>query len=302
MKLRPRPVQALLLLPLLAGLGAVLLLRAPAQAAPRVLAADAFGPVVTAASAAETVIEVKTGEWYYTPKELTVAAGAALSLTLVHEGSAQIPHDIVFDLEGGQKAASKRIRGGEKDVMGFSAPLAPGEYVFYCSVGNHRARGMEGKLIVTSQAVFTVKTGEWYYDPKELKVAPSAAVSLTLVHEGSAQIPHDIYFVLEDGRVAATAKIRGGEMDRLAFVAPAVAGEYVFYCSVGNHRSRGMEGKLIVTGGGGATPEPGQTPTAAPSDPPTRQPEPTATGTGPQPTGTPPRRSIFFPAAFRNHP
>ncbi len=297
MKLRPRPVLALLLLPLLAALGGGLLLQAPALAAPRVLPADAFGAAALAATAAETVIEVKTGEWYYTPKELTVAAGAAVSLTLVHEGSAMIPHDIYFELEGGRVAATAKIRGGEKDLLGFTAPLAPGEYVFYCSVGNHRSRGMEGKLIVTASSVLTVKTGEWYYDPKEITVAPATAVSLTLVHEGSASIPHDIVFELGGELKAASARIRGGETDKLGFTAPLAPGEYVFYCSVGNHRSRGMEGKLIVTGPGGATPEPGLTPTAPP--PTTVPPEPTASQ--PAPTATP-HRSIYFPAAFRNHP
>ena len=112
-----------------------LLLNRPGLAAPRVLEASAF--------------EVKTGEWYYDPKELTVETSTIVTITLQHMGSTSIPHDIKFELDNGRTEASQKIRGGETNVLGFSAPAEPGEYVFYCSVGNHRSRGMEGKLIVT---------------------------------------------------------------------------------------------------------------------------------------------------------
>ncbi len=259
----------------------------PGKAAPRLLSASDFRGLE------DSAIQVKTGEWYYEPKEIGVEASTMVSLTLQHVGSTTIPHDIVFELDGGRKAASNKIRGGESDVLAFVAPAQPGEYVFYCSVGNHRSRGMEGKLIVTAASkVLLVKTGEWYYEPKEIGVESSTVVSLTLQHEGSATIPHDIVFELDGGRKAASNKIRGGETDALGFVAPAEPGEYVFYCSVGNHRSRGMEGKLVVTGPGGVVPTPAATST-------TMGPEPTATPLPPtEPPGTD-RWSINLPMLFK---
>lgn len=80
---------------------------------------------------APVVMTIKTGEWFYEPKEVSVASSSALSLTLEHVGSASIPHDIVFELADGQKVASKRITGGQQDALAFTAPAQAGEYVFY---------------------------------------------------------------------------------------------------------------------------------------------------------------------------
>lgn len=44
---------------------------------------------------------------------------------------------------------------------------------------------------------------------------------------------------------AKTDRVSTGETTSVTFVAET-AGEYAFYCSVGNHRERGMEGTLIV--------------------------------------------------------
>jgi plastocyanin len=106
---------------------------------------------------------------------------------------------------------------------------------------------MEGKLIVEAAPV-TVKTGEWFYDPKELTAATAETMTLTLEHVGSPNIPHDIFFELDGGRTVGSERIQGGATTSLSFMTPSEPGEYVFYCSVGNHRSRGMEGKLIVGG------------------------------------------------------
>lgn len=143
--------------------------------------------------------------------------------------------------------------------------------------------------------VLTVKTGEWFYEPKEISVASSSAVSLTLEHVGSVTIPHDIVFELADGQKAASKRIMGGQTDVLGFTAPAQAGEYVFYCSVGNHRARGMEGKLIVAASGSAEPSPMMTDVGTPT------PEATATSV-PLPTAssTPKPRPAFMPLVFRD--
>ena len=102
---------------------------------------------------------------------------------------------------------------------------------------------------------------------------------------------------MENGRVAASQRIKGGETDVLGFAAPAEPGEYVFYCSVGNHRSRGMEGKLIVTGAGTVVvPSPGITATAML----TPSPQPTALPGSPTPEPKPTRWWTYLPQLLRN--
>lgn len=53
-------------------------------------------------------------------------------------------HDFVIDE---LNVASKKINTGEDVEFEFTARTA-GEFEFYCSVGNHRAQGMVGKIIV----------------------------------------------------------------------------------------------------------------------------------------------------------
>ncbi len=81
-------------------------------------------------------------EFGYDQKTLTVAAGDTVTITLTNSGT--MVHDWVVDEFN---ARTKRIKNGETDSVTFVADKA-GTYEFYCSVGNHRAQGMVGKLIV----------------------------------------------------------------------------------------------------------------------------------------------------------
>lgn len=207
----------------------------------------------------DLTITVEASEFAYAPAEIRAEAGEAISLTLKNVGAA--PHDIVFELDGGREARTPRIMGGQQTGLAFDAPLLPGDYVYYCAVGNHRQRGMEGKLVVaaaTQPLSVTVDASEFAFAPSEIRAPASAAISLTLRNIGAA--PHDIVFELDGGREARTPRINGGQEAALMFDAPAAAGEYVFYCSVGNHRQRGMEGKLVVEGGAPTEPPPPATP------------------------------------------
>ena len=51
-------------------------------------------------------------------------------------------HDLVFD---NLPLETKQIKAGEEDIVEFTAPTKPGEYTFYCSVGNHQGYGNGGK-------------------------------------------------------------------------------------------------------------------------------------------------------------
>jgi nitrite reductase (NO-forming) len=54
-------------------------------------------------------------------------------------------HDFVIDELGVQ---SDKVNNGETATVQFVADKV-GTFEYYCSVGNHRAMGMVGKLIVT---------------------------------------------------------------------------------------------------------------------------------------------------------
>lgn len=69
------------------------------------------------------------------------------------------------------------------------------------------------------------------------------AGSVTFVFTNQANIPHD-FKVEQDGEdVGGTEVVTGGEAEATVELE---AGDYTFYCSVGNHREEGMEGELTV--------------------------------------------------------
>jgi plastocyanin len=61
------------------------------------------------------------------------------TITVVNNGSST--HDLAVEEDGTTKATSDHVAPGEKTT--FTVDLDAGEYVFYCSIGNHRAMGME---------------------------------------------------------------------------------------------------------------------------------------------------------------
>jgi plastocyanin len=75
------------------------------------------------------------------PASLSVPAGS-VTITLVNESD--VPHAV--EVEGnGVEEESETITASQTEL---SVDLEPGEYTFYCPVGNHRAGGMEGTLTV----------------------------------------------------------------------------------------------------------------------------------------------------------
>ena len=61
------------------------------------------------------------------------------TITVVNDGNAT--HDLAVEEAGTMKATTDGISPGESATL--TVDLAPGEHVFYCSIGNHRAMGME---------------------------------------------------------------------------------------------------------------------------------------------------------------
>lgn len=90
---------------------------------------------------AENMIEVEGGSFYFEPNEIRVKAGEPVTIKL---NSVDMVHDFVIDE---LNVRTETIQGGNSGTVTFT-PTEPGEYEFYCSVGNHRAKGMVGTLIV----------------------------------------------------------------------------------------------------------------------------------------------------------
>lgn len=77
--------------------------------------------------------------------EDTLVAGD-YEITVVNDGSAS--HNLVVERDGNAVAGTDgNIAPGATGT--FTVALEPGEYVFYCSIGNHRAMGMELTVLVT---------------------------------------------------------------------------------------------------------------------------------------------------------
>jgi plastocyanin len=89
-------------------------------------------------------ITATEADFSITLDEDSVAAGD-YDVQVVNEGGAT--HDLVVERDGEDVAASDPIGPGESTTL--TVTLEPGEYVFYCSIGNHRAMGMEMTVEVT---------------------------------------------------------------------------------------------------------------------------------------------------------
>jgi plastocyanin len=96
---------------------------------------------VTDSDAAVKEITVTNEGFDFIPKEIRVNVGDTIRLTYENGGGF---HDWVIDEFD---AATRQFSGGQSETIEFVADRA-GSFEFYCSVGNHRARGMWGNFIV----------------------------------------------------------------------------------------------------------------------------------------------------------
>ena len=98
---------------------------------------------LTDSDAAVKEIVIENDGLSYVIEEIRVNEGDRIRLTYVNTGGF---HDWVLDEFD---AATQQIPAGQEDTIEFVADEA-GEYEFYCSVGNHRARGMLGSVVVVA--------------------------------------------------------------------------------------------------------------------------------------------------------
>ncbi len=112
-----------------------------------VLIAFAFGlQQLQAADVQGRTLTIVAKDGSFTPAQLQAQPGETIHLTLSNRG--KLPHSIVFLLPDGPVALQGEVAPGESGTLVLSVPNKSGEFVFYCPVDNHRAMGMEGRLIV----------------------------------------------------------------------------------------------------------------------------------------------------------
>ena len=87
------------------------------------------------------IVEVQGGSFYFEPNEIEVEKGDTVKIKFK---AMDAMHDFVID---DLNVRTKIVKSGEMDEVEFVASQE-GEFEFYCSVGEHRANGMVGKLIV----------------------------------------------------------------------------------------------------------------------------------------------------------
>lgn len=86
-------------------------------------------------------LTVEGKNFSFSPSTLNVNKGDKVTIIFKNSGGM---HDFVIDA---YNVKTKQIGSGEQDTVTFTADKA-GNFEYYCSVGNHRAMGMTGKLTV----------------------------------------------------------------------------------------------------------------------------------------------------------
>ncbi|MBI4059148.1 cupredoxin domain-containing protein [Candidatus Microgenomates bacterium] len=87
-------------------------------------------------------IEVSGSEYKFTPRTLVFTKGEKVKLTFKNMG--KMPHNLMIPE---LNVATDTIAGGETTTVEFT-PGESGSFAMFCSVGNHRALGMEGMMEV----------------------------------------------------------------------------------------------------------------------------------------------------------
>jgi uncharacterized cupredoxin-like copper-binding protein len=101
-------------------------------------------PASSAPAEAESeTVAVTEGEMFIELSEDSFNAGT-YTFEVTNTGSMR--HDFVVEQNGEDVANTEVLQPGESTTL--EVDLTPGEYVFYCSVGAHRAAGMEVPVTV----------------------------------------------------------------------------------------------------------------------------------------------------------
>lgn len=86
---------------------------------------------------------------------------------------------------------------------------------------------------------FTLDAGSFYYKPNTIKVKKGDTVRVTIMGK---DMMHN--FIIDELNVRSKT-VKTGESDTVEFVA-SKAGSFEFYCGIGQHRTNGQVGTLVV--------------------------------------------------------
>ena len=87
-------------------------------------------------------ITISGSEFKYEPAAISAKVGQSVTVTYTNTG--KYPHNFVVDELG---IKSQTIKPGETETFTF-IPSKAGTFAFYCSLPNHREKGMVGTLSV----------------------------------------------------------------------------------------------------------------------------------------------------------
>jgi len=87
-------------------------------------------------------IKISGSEFKYEPS--TISAKVGQSVTVTYTNTGKYPHNFVIDE---LSVKSQTIKPGETETFTFT-PSKAGTFAFYCSLPNHREKGMVGTLSV----------------------------------------------------------------------------------------------------------------------------------------------------------
>jgi plastocyanin len=114
------------------------------------LAAEA-GTTTTTPSGPVTTLDVSSpsdGSLVFQPNGLTAKPG---NVDVTYDNPSQVPHSIAVATANGNVLGQVQPFTNGKQSVNLSN-LAPGKYVFYCTVPGHREAGMQGNLTVLSSS------------------------------------------------------------------------------------------------------------------------------------------------------
>jgi plastocyanin len=115
----------------------------PSESATTESSASASASSASGAPAEAEAITATEADFSISLDEDSLAPGT-YEIQVVNQGNAS--HDLFVEQDGNDIAGTGTIAPGSSET--FTVDLQPGEYVFYCSIGNHRAMGMEQTVTV----------------------------------------------------------------------------------------------------------------------------------------------------------
>jgi plastocyanin len=106
---------------------------------PAVTATGPTGPTDEGGAGAAGASSVSMTEYEFDPSDLTVSEGDSIEVT----NDGELPHNLT--VEGEDVATDDVDPGGSEEL---TVDLAPGDYDFICTIGDHAQQGMTGTMTV----------------------------------------------------------------------------------------------------------------------------------------------------------